>query len=134
MEEIFYSKLQVLLSGKDDSGRSFIIDDVRYAEIIREVKEAKEKKKNGYPLSSKQYRRLNRFDVINIGESEMLIEKTEGQMTDIKYFCRIEEMFNVINTPHLKIGHKREKAMEAELKKKFCNITREVIKIYLDLC
>lgn len=58
MKEIFYSKLQVL-SGKDDYGCSFIIDGMQYAEIIREVKEAKEKNKNGYPLSSKQYCSFN---------------------------------------------------------------------------
>ena len=48
MEGIFYSKLQVLLSGRDDSGDSFIIEDLRYAEIIREVKETKEKKKKTF--------------------------------------------------------------------------------------
>lgn len=34
--------------------------------------------------------RINRLDVINIGEKEMLIEKTTGEMTDIKYFCSID--------------------------------------------
>lgn len=43
-------------------------------------------------------------------------------------------MFNGINTAHLKIGLKKEKAMEAELKNRFCNITREIIKINLDSC
>lgn len=35
MEKILYSKLQVFLSGNDDSGCSFFIDDVRYAETTK---------------------------------------------------------------------------------------------------
>lgn len=40
---------QVLLSRKKDTGRSFINDDVQYAEVIVEVKKPKEKNKNWYP-------------------------------------------------------------------------------------
>uniref|UniRef100_A0A1B6JRL1 Integrase zinc-binding domain-containing protein n=1 Tax=Homalodisca liturata TaxID=320908 RepID=A0A1B6JRL1_9HEMI len=135
MKESFHSKLEDLMSKKNGlTSRNFIIEEPRYEEIISEVKEAKQKRKNGQSLMSKDYRRINRFDVINIGDKEMLIEKTTEEMTDIKYFCRIDQMYDTIHSAHLRVGHKKEKAMEAELKKKFCNITREVIKIYLDLC
>lgn len=135
MEELFYTKLEDLMAKKDGLvSRNFLIDEPRYEQIIREVQEAKGKKKNLLPLTSKDYRRINRFDVINIGDKELLIEKTSREMTDIKYYCRIEQMYSTIHSAHLRVGHKKEKAMEAELKKKFCNLTREVIKIYLDLC
>lgn len=134
MRESFYTKLEELMSKKYHTSQNFIIDEPRYEEIIREVKDAIEKRKNGLSLTSKDYRRINRFDVINIGHKEMLIEKPTGETTDINYFCRIDQMYDTIHSAHLRVGHKKEKAMEVELKKTFCNITREVIKIYLDLC
>lgn len=134
MRESFYTKLEELMSKKYLTSQNFIIEESRYEEIIREVKDAIEKRKNGLSLTSKDYRRINRFDVINIGHKEMLIEKPTGETTDINYFCRIDQMYDTIHSAHLRVGHKKEKAMEVELKKTFCNITREVIKIYLDLC
>lgn len=122
MAEIFYSKFQILLPGKDDSNCSFIIDDVQYAKTFRKVKEIKEKKKNWVSII---FQATSTFE-------PFLRQETEGQMMDIKYFCRIEEMFNAINTAHLKIGHKKDKAMQAELKYTFCNISTEAIKIYLN--
>lgn len=84
IEGIFYSKLQVLLSEKNDSDRNFTRT---YIEIIREVKEYVD-----YILcfQANQNRCLACFDVINITESETLIEKVEGEMTDIKYFCLMQ--------------------------------------------
>lgn len=134
MKESFYTKLEELMSKKYLTSQNFIIEEPRYEEIISEVKDAIEKRKNGLSLTSKDYRRINRFDFINIGDKEMLIEKPTGETADIKYFCRIDQMYDTIHSAHLRVGHKKEKAMEVELKKTFCNITREVIKIYLDLC
>lgn len=39
-------------------------------------------------------------------------------------------MYDGINYAHLKIGHKNEKAMEVKIKKKYSNITRDLIKIF----
>lgn len=135
MMESFYTKLDELISRKGGlTSRNLIMEESRYEEIISEVKEAKEKRKKGLSLTSKEYRRINRFDVMSIRNKEMLIEKTTGEISDINYFCRIDEMYDAIHSAHLRIEHKKERAMESELKKTFCNITREVIKIYLDLC
>lgn len=136
MKESFYTKLDELISRKGGlTSRNLIMDEARYEEIISEVKEAKEKRKKGLSLTSKEYRRINRFDVMSIRDKEMLIEKTTGEISDdINYFCRIDQMYDAIHSAHLRIEHKKERAMESELKKTFCNITREVIKIYLDLC
>ncbi|KAM0724672.1 KRAB-A domain-containing protein 2 [Formica fusca] len=106
----------------------------RYNEIVQDTKEAREEKRNGISLSAKDYRRLKRFDVISIGDNEKLIHATEESHSEIKYYCRIEEMFDIIESAHHKLGHKKEKAMEVELKRKYCNIAREIINAYLNLC
>lgn len=125
--------LQLALEKKD---RSLLLTNEHYSEIINDTREALERKRNQLPLTSKQYRRLKRYDILTIGEKQTLIRKQheEGNQSVIAVYCRINEMFDVIHMAHLQIGHKKEKAMEIELKKKYCNITREVIQIYLNLC
>ncbi|KAJ8875458.1 hypothetical protein PR048_023353 [Dryococelus australis] len=43
-------------------------------------------------------------------------------------------MFDTIECAYHKLGHKKEKAMDVALKRKYSNITREVINEYLNLC
>lgn len=57
----------------------------------------------------------------------MLTAKTivkTGEITDIKYYCRIDKMYHTIYTAHLKVGHKKEKAMETEFKKSFVTLLK----------
>lgn len=63
----------------------------------------------------------------------MLIAKTNGEMTGIKYFRHIDQVYDTINTVQLNVGHKKEKVMEAEFKKKFVTLLLEieVIQIFL---
>ncbi|KAJ8878698.1 hypothetical protein PR048_019283 [Dryococelus australis] len=82
------------------------MSDDSHNEIVEEIKAARDKRKNGIPLSAKDYRRLNRFDVICIGDHEKLINATEESNSEIKYYCRVGEMFDIIE-----LGHKKEKAI-----------------------
>lgn len=50
-----------------------------------------------------------------------------------KYYVFNEELFNVIYDAHLTIGHGERNRMEYELNKKYKNITRESIMLYLNL-
>jgi hypothetical protein len=59
-------------------------------------------------LSSKQYRRLKRYDIIIIGAYEKLIEKTrETQDEHFRYFCKTDDLFEIIESAHIATGHKR---------------------------
>jgi hypothetical protein len=85
----------------------------------------------------------------------------ENDNSNIRYYCKTEELFDVVETANGIIGHKRTRGkrhcfvcdsqkhffissflnfcfflsvMEAVLKKKYCNITRQVIDLYLALC
>jgi len=86
------------------------------------------------------------------GDTQKLTESGSGENDDsnIRYYCKIEELFEVLETAHVNIGHKRTRGkrhcfvcdsqkhflissflnfcfflsvMDAELKKKYCNIT-----------
>jgi len=100
---------------------------------------------------------------MKIGDTQKLTESGSGENydSDILYYCKTEELFDVLETAHVNIGHKRTRGkrhcfvcesqniififsflnfcfflsvMEAELKKKYCNVTRQVIDLYLALC
>jgi len=99
---------------------------------------------------------------MKIGDKQKLIQSGSGENADlnIHYYCKMEELFDVLETAHVNIGHKRTSGkrhcfvcdsqkhslyiflskflflsvMEAELKKKYCNITGQVIDLYLALC
>ena len=91
------------------SHRSLFLDNERYNNILREVKEAQILRKNNQPLTSKHYRRLKRYDVMKISYKQKLIESGSGENCDsnIRYYCKMDELFDVLETAHVNIGHRR---------------------------
>jgi hypothetical protein len=81
------------------------------------VEEAKILRKNNQPLTLKHYLRLTRCEVIKIIDTQKLIESGSGENDDsnIHYYCKMEELFDVLETAHLNTGHKRTRG-----KKLFC--------------
>ncbi|CAI6360566.1 unnamed protein product [Macrosiphum euphorbiae] len=65
---------------------------------------------------------------------EKLIVPVSNEGNDLKYYVFNEELFNIIHDTHLTIGHGGRNRMEYELNKKYKNITRESIMLYLNLC
>jgi hypothetical protein len=108
--KIFNEKVKEL--NEASSHRSLFLDNERYSNILREVKEAQIFRKNNQPLTSKHYRRLKRYDVMNIGDTEKLIESVSGENDDsnIRCYCKMEELFGVLETAHVNTGHKRTRS------------------------
>ena len=77
--------------------------------MCEEVKEAQLLRKNNQSLSSKQYRRLKRYDILKISDTEKLIESNPENTDEskIQYFCKSDELFDVLETAHLNVGHKK---------------------------
>lgn len=65
----FKTKFELKLKEIIKSECSALISDTRYDELIKEVEQAKVNSKK----TTSEYRRLNRFDVLTIGESKKLI-------------------------------------------------------------
>jgi len=107
LKKIFNDKVKELNDAS--SHRSLFLDNERYDNILREVKEAQILRKNNQPLTSKHYQRLKRYDVMKIGDMQKLIESGSGENDDsnIRYYCKMEELFDVLETALVNIGQKR---------------------------
>lgn len=45
-----------------------------------------------------------------------------------------EELYDILQSTHAEIGHGGRNRMVAELKNKYCNVTKEIIMVFLKLC
>jgi hypothetical protein len=105
--KIFNGKVKELNDAS--SHRSLLLDNERYNNILREVKEVQILRKNNQPLTSKYYRRLKRYGVMEIGETQKYIESGSGENDDsnIRYYRKTEELSDVFETAYFNKGHKR---------------------------
>ncbi|XP_025267611.1 KRAB-A domain-containing protein 2-like [Camponotus floridanus] len=90
--------------------RSDISDSAIARNLCREVKEAQLLQKNKQSLSSKQYRRIKRYDILKPDDTEKLIESDSEGMDDskIRYFCKADELFDVLEAAHLNCQLKKK--------------------------
>ena len=104
-KKIFNDKVEELNDAS--SHRSLFLDNERYDKILREVKEAQILRKNNQSLTSKHYRRLKRYDVMKTDDTHKPIASgsRENDDSSIRYYCKTEELFDVLETAHVNIGH-----------------------------
>ncbi|XP_053115652.1 uncharacterized protein LOC128329131 isoform X2 [Hemicordylus capensis] len=106
----FYEMMEEILSTKREDNNSYINRD-RYRTLIEEVKEAKRlRSKKG-----KHYRRLRRFNVLNIGAEEKLVVPVSPGHTEVVYFVQYEDLFDILHAAHVAIGHGGRTRMLKEL-------------------
>jgi len=78
--KIFNDKVKELNDAS--SHRSLFLDNERYNNILREVKEDQILWKNNQPLTSKHCQRLKRYDVMKIGDTQKRTESGSGENDD----------------------------------------------------
>ena len=100
---------------------------------------------------------------MKIGDMQKLTESGSGENDDsnICYYCKTEELFDILETAHVNTGHKRTRGKRhcfvcdsqkhslhllvskflflpsshgSLTEKKYCNVTGQVIDLYLALC
>lgn len=125
----FYEEVEKLIAKKAPNNQLFNRD--AYYLLLANVKASKDKKTNKKP---EDYRRLLRYDTVEIGNVQKLVVPIKNERDPIIYYTYIEEVFDIIHESHLSIGHGGRNRMMAELKSKYKNITIELINTYLNLC
>jgi hypothetical protein len=108
------------------STNNIIFTRERYNETIYSVKEAKSITKK----TQLQRYLTKKYDVLEIAGIEKLVHRG----TDVIYYCTTEELYRLIKTGNSGIGHGGIHKTYNKLKKQFANISREVIKLFIQLC
>ncbi|KAK9679811.1 hypothetical protein QE152_g39698 [Popillia japonica] len=94
-----------------------ILTKTQYEELLKDIVQAKLARKK----TSLQYRRVNRFDVLDIGSTRRIIAKSKTD--EILYYLPVEEIFDVIESAHISIGHGGRDRLRMETGRKYANIT-----------
>ncbi|XP_060882125.1 KRAB-A domain-containing protein 2-like [Metopolophium dirhodum] len=67
-------------------------------------------------------------------EAQQIRNKYLDNDSDVLYYVTVDELFEVIHTAHLTVGHGGRNRTMAVLKTKYCNVTTEAVMGYLGLC
>lgn len=131
---VFSSKAEYdeQVRGLDLKVNSFCISDAgRYEQIISEVMGARNRT-NKKPLD---YRRLKRYDVLKVSDKmKLILPLCKSAGNQVKYYVHNGELFDILCKAHVDTGHGGLHKMHLSLKKKYVNITRPVIQIFLANC
>lgn len=128
MKNKFYEHAADMIKKKNKN--CVYLSEEEYLKILEEVCVAKNKSKN---KTSTEFRRLQRYDVITIGKDKKLISPLRKNNENVKYFVTNEEIFDVIHTAHLNVGHGGRNKVVKEINDKYVNVTSEMVMLYLSL-
>lgn len=129
MKKEFYDKLDIIIKRKKNNSM-FLISKERYQDFINEVKIVKNKLHKDY----NDFKMLANYDVIIVNKKERLIQPKTGENTSVKFYVHTDELFNVLHVMHLLFEHAGKDKMFEEIRTKYCNISKEAIRIYLICC
>ncbi|GBM33452.1 KRAB-A domain-containing protein 2 [Araneus ventricosus] len=127
MKNRFYSNL----FSKDSKYNSVLMTKQKYDSIIEDVKRIKVSKKKE---SSRDYRIIERYDVLTVQGCDKLIEPLSDVRQSVKMFVHADELFDVLCFAHLSIGHGGRDRMIKQLNTAYKNVTQAQIKLFLDSC
>lgn len=113
--------------------RRSVYSQDRLEQILSESIQAKEKEPGD--RTAKDYRRIKRFDIVDVqGKQRLVAARTDHDDKDIRFFVSIEEMYDIIDYTHKKMNHGGRDRLWPILSKQYANIPREVIQTYLKMC
>ncbi|XP_071051344.1 KRAB-A domain-containing protein 2-like [Onthophagus taurus] len=129
-KQIFETQLFKLIENSSANNFTTVQTVEHYLSILNQVKNSMSKKETNEKLSCEDYRRLNRFEILRIGDKEKIIAKRmNDDVVSIRYYCD-----DILEKVHKDTGHKKRLGMEKEIAKEYCNIPKSVIEEYLKLC
>lgn len=129
MKNEFNMKLNKILARKK-SNSAYLMTQERYQDFIKEIRFIKERPYKNY----EDYKMLANYDVLDVNGRERLVQPKDDTNSTVKFYIPTNELFGVLHTMHLLFSHANKDVMDAEIKTKYCNVSKEVIKIYLSCC
>lgn len=128
MKDEFNERLQRLMNRKKNNSVYLMTED-RYEDFMKEIQKIKSKWRKNYD----DYKLLANYDILEVNGKDRLI-KRKDESGSVKFYVATNELFGVLHTMHLLFHHADKDTMDTEIKSKYCNISKEVIKVYLSCC
>ncbi|KAK3929775.1 KRAB-A domain-containing protein 2 [Frankliniella fusca] len=111
---------------------SKLLTPEQYKRTIEEVKAAQAKKKK---KTSMDYRRLEKYAVVEVDGVERLIEPMRAGETVMKFYVHTDELYDVCREVLLQTGHGGRNKMEAyTIAGKYANISQKVHQTFKNHC
>ncbi|CAF1096962.1 unnamed protein product [Didymodactylos carnosus] len=122
-----------ILTSKNDSTNNPLFTSERYDETIELINGAKLKRYSD--RNEQEIALLKTYDVINVGGQQKLVKKINSSEDGIiKYYVSLDELFDVVQTAHVTIGHRGINNTLKEIKKKYANVTERQVKLFISGC
>ena len=122
-----------VLTTKNESSNNPLFTLDRYNQTIELINSAKLKR---YSDRSKQeISLLKTYDVINAGNQQKLVKKiNSSEFGTVKCYVPFDDLFDVIQSVHVLIGHRGINNTMKEILKKYANITEKQVKLFIYGC
>lgn len=129
--EAFKENFERELFAIESSINSSTIKDMEsYTRLVNEVLEAKSKPKK----EAKDYRRINRYDVLWANGEAKLVSSQNAENGGIKFYVHNGQVFDILKTFHEECGHGGLHKMEKAVQTQYANISRPIILMFLRHC
>ena len=130
MQNRFTTELLKSLSSIQDRQKSALITKEEYELLISDIIEAKQANSK----TNHQYYLLRKFDVLVCGDVQKVIKK-QNRPDDIPiYYVALENVYDVVKRAHNATGHGGRDKMGKEIRKKYANITDDVLTLFKSFC
>ena len=130
MENRFKDELFKIYENKQDTKKSQLLTKSDYENFLTEILEAK----LAIQKTNRQRLVLKKYDVLVCGDVQKVIKKQNSDTDEIKYYVPLEQMFDVITRAHIATGHGGRDKMSKEIRKKYANITDDVLTLFKSFC
>lgn len=128
MRNLYYERLAERTANIATNTKS--LTDERYIKLIKEVSI----KKISDRKDPSDYWLLRQYDVISFADTEKLIKPLSINENSVRNYVPYSQLFDVLNDSHISVGHGGRDRMIKEISKKYVNITRKEIELYIKLC
>ncbi|XP_046553714.1 KRAB-A domain-containing protein 2-like [Haliotis rubra] len=113
-----------------ETNKRVLIPKEEYYKIISDLLEVSKTSKK----TPHQYYILKKYEVLQCGDINRLIRRSQHEEETPLYFISIEETYEVVKRGHIATGHGGQDKMVHELSKKYANITIEALTVFKNLC
>lgn len=132
----FNETWKIIVAGKRRGNKASLTNE-EYQDRLNQLRRLKEdlERDDDMIISPNNQRLIINYDVKIEGGREWLVRPIRGvPPAEFPLYVTNDELFDVLHEAHLETNHGTEEQMLDKIRFKYCNVTREAVVTYLELC